>query len=122
MPAKSTKPFPLQMEVEFLDRLSEPVREGRAASVSAIIRSALEYFDLAIMVVMHPAQLQISVRLPVETSRKLRRASRARHISVGRLVRAAVEAYLPSLEAAPAPKAVRARKKAAPRKRRPARG
>ena len=100
MPAKTPKPFPLQMEVEFLDRLSEPVREGRAKSVSDLIRNALEKFDFANVVVMHPAQLQISVRLPVELRRSLKKISRAKHTSVGQLVRAAVEAYLPSLEAA----------------------
>ena len=55
MPAKSPKPFPIQMEVEFLDRLSEPVREGRAGSVSAIIRAALAQYDFANVVVVHPA-------------------------------------------------------------------
>lgn len=87
------------MEVEFLDRLSEPVREGRAKSVSAIIRSALEQYDFSNMVVMHPSQLQISVRLPSEIRKNLKKVSRAKHTSVGQLVRAAVEAYLPMLEA-----------------------
>jgi Arc/MetJ-type ribon-helix-helix transcriptional regulator len=98
MTAKSTKPFPIQMEVEFFDRLSEPVREGRAKSVSELIRTALERYDFANVVVMHPAQLQISVRLPAEIRRNLRQISRAKHTSVGQLVRAAVEAYLPQLE------------------------
>jgi hypothetical protein len=98
MTAKSTKPFPIQMEVEFFDRLSEPVREGRAKSVSELIRTALERYDFANVVVMHPAQLQISVRLPAEIRRNLRQISRAKHTSVGQLVCAAVEAYLPQLE------------------------
>lgn len=98
MPNKAAKPFPIQMEVEFLDRLSEPVREGRAKSVSELIRTALEKYDFANVVVMHPAQLQISVRLPAEIRRNLRVISRAKHTSVGQLVRAAVEAYLPQIE------------------------
>jgi Arc/MetJ-type ribon-helix-helix transcriptional regulator len=98
MPTKATRPFPIQMEVEFLDRLSEPVREGRAKSVSELIRTALEKYDFANIVVMHPAQLQISVRLPAEIRRNLRQISRAKHTSVGQLVRAAVEAYLPQIE------------------------
>jgi len=112
MPTGSSKPFPIQMEVEFLDRLSEPVREGRAPSVSAIIRAALEQFDFANVVVLHPSQLQISVRLPPEIHRTLKKTARARQTSVGQLVRAAVEAYLPSLEsAAAAPSAATARKR-----------
>lgn len=97
MPDKA-RPFPIQMEVEFLDRLSEPVREGRARSVSEIIRSALERYDFSNLVVMHPAQLSISVRLAPDIRRNLRQISRAKHTSVGQLVRAAVEAYLPQLE------------------------
>jgi predicted DNA-binding protein len=88
------------MEVEFLDRLSEPVREGRAKSVSDLIRTALAHYDFSNVVVVHPAQLQISVRLPAEIRRNLQKVSRAKHTSVGQLVRAAVEAYLPELEAA----------------------
>lgn len=103
MPRKSPRPFPIQMEVEFLDRLSEPVREGRAGSVSAIIRDALAQYDFANVVVVHPAQLQISVRLPVAVRKNLQKISRAKHTSVGQLVRAAVEAYLPSLEVPAAP-------------------
>ena len=97
MPAKA-RPFPIQVEVEFLDRLSEPVREGRAKSVSEIIRTALERYDFSNIVVMHPAQVAISVRLMPEIRRSLKQISRAKHTSVGQLVRAAVEAYLPQLE------------------------
>lgn len=103
MSAKAPKPFPIQMEVEFLDRLSEPVRDGKAGSVSDIIRRALERYDFSDVLVMHPAQLQISVRLPLEIRRQLKKTARSKHTSVGHLVRAAVEAYLPELEAMPAP-------------------
>jgi predicted DNA-binding protein len=116
MPTKAPKPFPIQMEVEFIDRLSEPVREGKAKSVSDIIRAALGRYDFTDVLVLHPAQLQISVRLPVEIRRQLKKTARAKHTSVGHLVRAAVEAYLPELEALPAPADAPAVPK--PRKRR----
>lgn len=103
MSAKAPKPFPIQMEVEFIDRLSEPVRDGKAKSVSDIIRAALGRYDFTDVLVLHPAQVQISVRLPVEIRRQLKKTARAKHTSVGHLVRAAVEAYLPELEALPAP-------------------
>jgi len=99
MPHNAARPFPVTMEVEFLDRLSEPVREGRAKSVSEIIRQALERYDFSNVVVLHPNQLQISVRLPAGIRRTLKKVSRNKHTSVGQLVRAAVEAYLPELEA-----------------------
>ncbi|MBL9216194.1 MAG: hypothetical protein JNG83_12015 [Opitutaceae bacterium] len=114
MPTKSAKPFPILMELEFLDRLSEPVREGRARSVSALIRDALERYDFANVVVVHPAQLQISVRLPTELRRQLKKVSRSKHTSVGQLVRAAVEAYLPTLEAPASPASPKRKKKPRP--------
>ena len=98
MSAKESRPFPIQLEVEFLDRISEPVREGRAKSVSEIIRTALERYDFANIIVLKPSQLQISVRLPAPIRQNLKRISRTKHTSVGQLVRAAVEAYLPLLE------------------------
>jgi len=99
MPDQIARPFPITLEVEFLDRLSEPVRDGRAKSVSAIIRTALEQYDFSNIVVVRSAQLQVSVRLPAEIRKSLKKLSRAKQTSVGQLVRAAVEAYLPKLEA-----------------------
>ena len=98
MPERGSRPFPIQLEVEFLDRISEPVREGKATSVSDIIRTALARYDFANIIVLKPAQLQISVRLPAMIRQNLKRISRTKHTSIGQLVRAAVEAYLPQLE------------------------
>lgn len=134
MADKGARPFPIQLEVEFLDRISEPVRDGKAKSVSGIIRTALERYDFANVIVLKPAQLQISVRLPALIRQNLRRIARTKHTSVGQLVRAAVEAYLPQLESgavnqleipavppAPATEPVSSRPSARPkRKRRPA--
>ncbi len=103
MTKRTPKPFPLTLEVEFVDRLGEPVRDGKAKSVSAIIRTALERFDFANVVVMHPVQVQISVRLPADIRRLLKKVARSRHTSESQLVRAAVESFLPELEAAPLP-------------------
>ncbi len=98
MSDKDSRPFPILLDVEFLDRISEPVRDKKAKSVSAIIRTALERYDFANVIVLKPSQLQISVRLPAPIRQNLRRLGRAKHTSVGQLVRAAVEAYLPQLE------------------------
>ena len=66
--------------------------------MSDIIRTALEKYDFANVIVLKPSQLQISVRLPATIRQNLRRIARTKHTSVGQLVRAAVEAYLPQLE------------------------
>ncbi len=117
MPKKSAQPFPLLMDVEFVDRLNEPVRDRKAKSVSEIIRTALERYDFANVVVMHPVQVQISVRLPAEMRRTLKKVARQKHTHEGQLVRAAVEAYLPELEAAPPPERKKPRRKRARNKK-----
>ncbi|MEO6995113.1 MAG: ribbon-helix-helix protein, CopG family [Lacunisphaera sp.] len=117
MSDKTSRPFPISIEVEFLDRLSEPVRDGRAKSVSAILRAALEQYDFSNMVVMRASQVQISVRLSGDIRKSLKKVSRVKHTSVGQLVRVAVEDYLPKLEAAAAASAKKSqRKKAAAKK------
>lgn len=98
MSSEENAPFAIQLEVEFLDRLSEPVREGKVKSVSDLIRTALERFNLENVVVMRPAQVTISARLPAEIRKDLRRVAREKHTSVGQLVRAAVESFLSHLE------------------------
>lgn len=95
-------PTGIQLEVEFLDRLSEPVREGKAKSVSEIIRAALESFNFENVVVLRPSHVTMSVRLPSEVRRDLKRVAREKHTSLGQLVRIAVDAYLPHLEQASA--------------------
>jgi len=95
---QANNPFAIQLEVEFLDRLTEPVREGRAKSISELIRTALEHFNFDNLVVVRPSHLLVSVRLPREIRDKLKTVSREKHTSVGQLVRAAVESYLPQLE------------------------
>lgn len=92
-------PFAMMLDVEFLDRLNEPVRQGKAPSVSAVIRSALARFDFNNVLVLHPAQLQISVRLPARIRQQLKKTARAKHTTIGQLVRAAVDNFLPQLEA-----------------------
>lgn len=96
--AAQVGPLAFQLEVEFLDRLTEPVRDKKAKSVSDIIRTALERYDFTHMVVVRAAHVLVSVRLPVEIRRTLKKTARAKHTSVGQLVRTAVEAYLPQLE------------------------
>lgn len=121
-PKSSIGPLAIAMDVEFVDRLADPVRAGKARNVSAIIRTALERYDFSDVMFFKPAQVSISVRLPGELRRTLKKVARTKHTSVAQLVRAAVEAYLPLLEAgevqgsgrgevAPTAPATRAKKK-----------
>lgn len=99
MPAKQDNhPFVIHLEVEFLDRLSEPVRERRAKSVSDLIRTALEHYDFDNLLVIRPAHVPISVRLPAAMRQRLKQFSRDKHTSIGQLVRTAVETHLRRVE------------------------
>lgn len=95
-------PTGIQLEAEFLDRLNESVRERKAKSVSEIIRAALECFDFEDVAVPRPAHVSMSVRLPIEVRRDLKRIARAKQTSIGQLVRLAVDSYLPHLDQAAA--------------------
>lgn len=114
-PANEKRPLVIQLEVEFLDRLKQTVLAGRAASVSEVIRDALEGFDFANFFVIEPAKTMMSVRLDERIRTSLQEVAESRQCSVGRIVRTAVEAYLPTLEkdlpeAEPAPRAKKSRK------------
>ena len=111
---KSVGPFAFLLELEFLDRLGEVVRNQQAQSVSAIIRTALEHYDFADVMFVRPAQVQVAVRLPLEIRRNLKKVARTKQTSIGQLVRAAVEAYLPQLEAVGPPELSTPAEKATP--------
>ena len=100
LPKAAVGPLAITLEVEFLDRLADPVRAGKAKSVSAIIRTALERYDFSDVLFLKPAQVSISVRLPLEVRRVLKKVAHSKKTTVTQLVRAAVEAYLPELETA----------------------
>jgi hypothetical protein len=95
------RPFPMLLEVAFRARLEEAVLAGRAGSVSALIRAALEDFDPATVAPDRPPQVAISVRLGAEVRERLRSAARIQGTSIGHLVRAAVEAHLGAVDDAP---------------------
>ncbi len=88
------RPFPLTLEADFLERLTERVEDGHAKSVSAVIRQALEEFDSALVPLAPPAPVTISVRLPAPVRESLRELARLRQTSIGQLVRLAVEDHL----------------------------
>lgn len=91
-------PFAISLDTDLLDRLGEIVRTGKARSVSALIRDALEPFDFDEYKVIRPEQKLISVRLPVEVRDSLKHAAETKQTSVGHLVRTAIESFLIHLD------------------------
>jgi len=91
-------PFAMSLDTDLLDRLGEIVRTGKARSVSALIRDALEPFDFDEYEVIRPTQKLISVRMPVEVRDSLKQAAETKQTSIGHLVRTAIESYLINLD------------------------
>lgn len=84
----------MALDTDLLDQLSEIVAAGKARSVSALIRDALELFDLDAFTLIKPQQKMVSVRLPVEVREMLKQTATAHSTTLSHLVRTALENYL----------------------------
>lgn len=91
------RPFAMALDAELLERIRQPVVDGLARSVSALIRDALDQIEWDQVVVEKPVQEIISVRLPSDLRETLKRVADREECSVGFLVRFAVDRYLPNL-------------------------
>lgn len=91
-------PFVMSLDTDLLERLSELVEAGKARSISAIIRDALEVFDFDEFQPIKPNQKAVSVRLPVEVREMMNAAADAKNASVGHLVRTAIENFIVNLD------------------------
>lgn len=87
----------MALDAELLERIRQPVADGLARSVSALIRDALDQVEWDQVVVEKPVQEMISVRLPSDMREALQRVAAREQCSIGFLVRFAVDRYLPSL-------------------------
>ena len=86
------------LDTDLLDRLTDVVQSGKARSVSALIRDALEPFDFDEYQVIRPSQKLISVRLPIEVRDALKQSAETKQTTVSHLVRTALEHFLVELD------------------------
>ncbi len=71
----------------------EAVRRGRGLrSASEVVRLAISEFDVANYAAKNPRHRQISVRIDPVLREKLRLSAKKKNISIGELLRAALEA------------------------------
>lgn len=98
MSADDNPPFAIMLDTDLLDRLTGVVQSGKARSVSALIRDALEPFDFDEYQVIRPSQKLISVRLPIEVRDGLKQAAETKQTTVTHLVRTALEHFLVELD------------------------
>jgi len=104
-------PLTFDLPADLIDKLQASLRsdEGGPKSVSEAVRTAVSQFDFEAFEPERDQHRQISVRLPADVRATLNRVARRKRVSLGELVRAALEAM---------PQVKPAKKKAAAKKRR----
>lgn len=90
----STSPLTFELKKDLLDRLDQFKNKSGARSTSEVVRFALASFDFEHYQNVEEDQRQISVRLPDELKEVLLKKSKEWKISVGELLRAAIEGLL----------------------------
>jgi len=93
MPPK-TSPLTFELDKELIERLSEFKERTGSSSVSAVIRAALEEFDLDELKASAPERAQVSVRLPSELRDELMTVAKTNEVPAGKIVRESVLSFL----------------------------
>jgi Arc/MetJ-type ribon-helix-helix transcriptional regulator len=89
--AAESSPLTFDLKVELLAKI-ERIRAAQGfASTSAAVRTALEQFDFDAYAPKREKHRQISVRLPAARKRELVRISKQKGVSVGELLRVALD-------------------------------
>ena len=99
MPKKATarlNPLTFDASTTLIARIETCRKTRRIASTSALIRQAIASFDFDGCEAARDPHRQISVRLPADQHQLLRRCSRRKKVSIGELVRLAVQALPPA--------------------------
>jgi len=104
--AKSAAPLTFELTVDLMDKIEACRKTLGVATASDVIRAAIARFDFSKCKPVHVPHRQISVRLTGEQRATLKRQARLKDVSVGELLRLAIEALQ-----AKSPKAARAKQR-----------
>ena len=91
MSSETTSPLTFDLQQELLDKLKQLQKKVGARSLSEIVRYAVSVFDSSDIDLKASVHRQISVRLSSELRQRLTRLSQQKQVSVGELLRAALE-------------------------------
>ncbi|MEZ7842939.1 MAG: hypothetical protein QMB33_02505, partial [Opitutales bacterium] len=91
MSSETTSPLTFDLQQELLDKLKQLQKKVGARSLSEIVRYAVSIFDSSDIDLKASVHRQISVRLSSELRQRLTRLSQQKQVSVGELLRAALE-------------------------------
>ncbi len=90
VPAPS--PLTFDLPLSLLDKIETQRKRLGLASTSEVVRHALAEFDLAKFESSTEARRQISVRLPASDKASLAKVAKKQQVSLGEILRAAVDA------------------------------
>ena len=90
--SKPSRPLTIDLPVSMIEKIEICRRGGGYASSSEVVRAAISDFDFATCRPQREKHRQISVRIAPEQRAALQRYSRQKDVSVGELLRMAIEA------------------------------
>ena len=115
MSSKTSTPLTFNLQQDLFGKLKDIQRRTRARSISEVVRYAVSCLDASDLKLSKTFHRQISVRLSDELRRRLVKLSKQQKVSVGELLRAALDSLpdqLPSFN----PETIMPKKKATKKK------
>ncbi len=88
---KAAAPLTFDLPVSLIAKLEKARRGHQLGSASEVVRLALAHFDLGAFQSTREPHRQISVRIAGKQRTELRQAAKRKDVSVGELIRAALE-------------------------------
>ena len=91
MSSETTSPLTFDLQQDLLNKLKQVQKEVGARSLSEVVRYAVSVFDSSGLDLKPSSHQQISVRLSSDLRQRLVRLSKQKKVSVGELLRAALD-------------------------------
>lgn len=91
VPQKPAAPLTFDLPVDLMDKIEVCRKTLGLSTASEVIRTAISRFDFSKCKPVHVARRQISVRLSTEQRATLKRQARLKDVSVGELLRLAID-------------------------------
>lgn len=110
MASSATAPLTFDLPVGLIEKIKAVQRPSGPRSVSAVVRLAVTEYNFDRLELQKEPHRQISVRLPADVRTQLSRIAKKKKVSLGELVRVALEA-LPLKKAAAAPAKAKGKKR-----------
>lgn len=90
--SKPSRPLTIDLPTSMIEKIELCRRDGGFASSSEVVRAAISEFDFATCRPDREPHRQISVRISSDQRAALKRYSRQKDVSVGELLRMAIDA------------------------------